>query len=172
MTLEMFPVVWRHVPVEDARAREVADRHYSRQQPGTRGFVPPGERFVLWHEGARGCAVWAVCLNMDPTGEIRWRNTIFRNEGETLSRALIVEATRATFDLWERRYGKLPQVPLTTEIDIEATAARRSKRHEPGWCYREAGWAEHERVPRSHGRPAKVVLTAACLVGYRSGLAA
>lgn len=153
--------IWSQVPIEYPPAVELADRHYSRQTIGSSGIVPPGRRILLWHETTIGAAVWSACLNKDPVGTLRWRNTIFRNESGTLSSTLIVAATEQTYDVWRRRYRELPGVPLTTEIAIELTRRRRSKRHEPGHCYRIAGWVEIRRSqPPFHGRPPVAVLEA------------
>lgn len=154
------PKMWQHVPIEDPRARALADRHYSRQTVGAKGFVGPGQRFVLWHESELGQAVWAVCRALDPIGVMQWRNTIFRKESRHVASEMIIEATRETYGLWRRRYGGLPAERLTTEIDIEATAARRSRRHPPGYSYLCAGWEILREVPAGHGRSAKVVLGA------------
>ncbi len=98
---------------------------------------------------------------------------------------LIVSAVAATYAEWRREYGALPvtwavkgfefwqhiavgvpmwitiePVPLTTEIAIIETSKRRSRRHEPGHCYRVAGWREVRRTERGHGRPARCFLEA------------
>lgn len=153
------PQLWKHVPVEYPPARELADRHYSRQTKGADGILPPGQRFLLWHESV-GNAVWGVCRNKDPVGRYQWRNTIFRNESSTLSSTLIREATRQTMLVWFRRYGDLPTEMLTTEIAVEATAARRSKRSEPGHCYLMAGWIALGYIDPGHGRPLRRILRA------------
>jgi len=152
--------LWSHIPIEDPRAAALADRHYSRQTVGAKGFVPAGERFALWHEDDGGCAVWAVCRNMDPVGTIQWRNTIFRNESAMLSSELIIDATRTTYELWMRRYHALPSEPLTTEIDVAATRARRSRTSPPGICYLKAGWTFVRELDPGHGRPLRVILQA------------
>lgn len=152
--------LWSRISVQDQRAAALADGHYSRQTIGAAGFMPPGRRFALWHEGPLGPALWGVVLNLDPVGALRWRNTIFRNTSGTLSSSLIAAATIETYGVWVRRYGALPSVPLTTEVDIDATRARRSRHHEPGRCYRAAGWREIVRRGPTHGRPAIVVLAA------------
>jgi len=153
--------VWSHVPIEHPPAQQLADRHYSRQTVGSKGFIPAGRRFLLWHDGPIGAAIWAVCLNLDPMGALRWRNTIFRNESGTLSSGLIIAAVAQTYELWTRRYRELPSVPLTTEIAIEEPSGRRSKRHQPGHCYLIAGWREIRRTaPPLHGRPMVAVLQA------------
>ena len=35
-------MIWEKSNRFDQRAREIADRHYNRQKPGTPQFVPPG----------------------------------------------------------------------------------------------------------------------------------
>ncbi len=153
--------VWSHVPIEDPRGRELADRHYSRQTRGAKGYVGPGERFAFLHEDDRGGrALWAICRSLDPVGVMQWRNSIFRNESTTRSSSLICHAVLTTYEVWQRRYLAIPPEDLTTEIDIEATAKRRSKGSPPGICYLHAGWAVVREVPRGHGRSAKVVLRA------------
>jgi hypothetical protein len=151
--------IWSHIPIEDPRARVIYDRHYSRQTVGAEGIVAPGERFLMMHEGVNGAAIWAVVRNRF-RGQWYWRNSIFRNESRTLSSLLIEDATRITYELWARRYGQLPPEDLITEIDIEATRARRSKRSPPGRCYLEAGWLFVREIDPGHGRPARVVLKA------------
>lgn len=152
--------LWSVAPREDSLCCELADGHYSRQTPGSDGFMAPGECCVFYHRGVVGPAVWGCVHNRDITGAWRWRNVIFRNTSGTLSSPLIVAATLATYAEWTKVYGKLPDVPLRTEIDIEATRARRSKNSPPGKCYYEAGWTFVRDIPAGHGRPAKVELEA------------
>ncbi len=127
---------WIVLANEDPRGRVLADRHYSRQTPGARGFMPPGRRFALWRPGVLWCVVW----NLDPLGAARWRNTLFRNESRIRSSDLIRSAMLATIDEWRRRYDALPIERLTTEVDVDATAGRRSRSSLPGRCYEAAGW--------------------------------
>ncbi len=72
-------ISWRRVPRSDWQARELADRHYSRQTVGAVDFMPPGRVLVLLTYDA--LAVWGVVQNRDPVGAVRWRCSIFRNEG-------------------------------------------------------------------------------------------
>ena len=115
--------------------RVLADRHYPRQTPGAREFLPPGRTFLLLTVCGR--AVWGVVQNLDPAGGRRWRCSIFRNEGAGLSSELIREATQRTYEHWVERYGGLPDLPLTTEVDPRRTRRKR----DPGRCFRRAGWA-------------------------------
>ena len=71
---------------------------------------------------------------------MRWRCTMFRNEGPVLSSTLIREATARTFEFWRRRFGGIPERNLTTEINIDLTR----KKRDPGRCFLRAGW---KRLP-------------------------
>ena len=130
-----FPLAtWVRISKGDARACALADRHYSRQTPGAPQFLPPGKTIALLTPCGR--AVWGVVLNLDPAGRVRWRCAIFRNEGAGLSSDLVRAATETTYALWRRRYGSLPDVRLTTEIDPGKVRRKR----DPGRCFRRAGW--------------------------------
>lgn len=160
LALNFADAMWHRIPDEDPFAARFYDGHYSRQTPGARGILAPGWRVLLWHEGPKGPALWGVVLNLDPVGTLRWRNTVFRNKSGTLSSLLIMHALVETWLFWIRTYGALPWMQLTTEIGIEATRRRRSKRHEAGHCYLMAGWRKTRDIPRGHGRGAKVELAA------------
>lgn len=127
------PEEWRPVKRVDVRARALADRHYSRQTPGHREFMPPGRTLVM--VTADASAVWGAVENWFK-GERRWRVSIFRNEGEARSSDLIRTATVETFAHWVLRYGALPEVPLRTEVDPAKTRHKR----DPGRCFIRAGW--------------------------------
>lgn len=133
---------WHQISKQDPRARMLADRHYSRQAPGARCFTGPGKSLALLTDCGR--AVWAVVENLDANGVMRWRCTIFRNEGAGLSSVLIREATDRTFAFWRKHYGRLPALPLRTEVDPGKTRTKR----DPGRCFIRAGW---KRVGESKG---------------------
>jgi len=159
---------WSVEPIESPAARELADRHPSRQTPGARGFIPPGWRILLRCADRRGSAIWSACRNVFRR-VWRWRNTIFRNETSMLSSDLVRAATVATYAEWIARYRDLPVEPLTTEIDVDATAPRRSRRHEPGHCYLVAGWTFVREVPPGHGRGLVHVLAAPSSIALEAG---
>ncbi len=119
-------------------ARELADRHYSRQSVGAPQYAPPGRRFALVLDDVSGPALWVVCENLDPAGTRRFRCTIFRNESALRSSLLIVEATVITYARWRRRGWLDDAPPLTTEVD----PARVRRKRDPGRCFRRAGWTE------------------------------
>ena len=53
-------MIWQQSHRGDPRARELADRHYNRQKPGTPQFVPPGRCCVLYTETPTGKAFWVT----------------------------------------------------------------------------------------------------------------
>lgn len=122
---------WVRVRRTNAQARTLADRHYSRQSVGNVEFMPPGRLLVLLATSA----VWGVCENLDPVGNLRWRCTIFRNESNVLSSDLIRSATEATYWFWAAHYRHVPE-RLTTEVDPTKTRRKR----DPGRCFVRAGW--------------------------------
>ena len=135
---------WWKVDRDDPRARDLVDGtgrwagngpHYSRQTPGAADFMGSGKNLVLLTDCER--AVWGAIENRVPgKDEWRWRCSVFRNLGAGLSSDLIREATDLTYDYWRLHYGALPSVPLTTEVDPNATRRKR----DPGRCFIKAGW--------------------------------
>lgn len=139
---------WWQVGHNDPRAAALADRHYSRQTPGSVQFTAPGRKLVLLSDDER--ALWAAVENLDPAGRRKWRVAIFRNEGQSLSSDLVREATARTLGFWTRFYGGCPAVPLRTEVDVRKVRAKR----DPGRCFLRAGWRRvpDEEVARAAGR--------------------
>lgn len=140
---------WQRVTKFDLRALDLANRHYSRQSPGSRQFMPPGRTLVLWRPGA----VWGVVEHLDPSGAPRWRCSIFRNESGERASDLIRAATAATFAYWASRP---PPGPLTTEVRPSRVRAKA----DPGHSFIIAGWRVRRVVPPSHGREGFVELVA------------
>ena len=62
--------------------------------------------------------------------------------------------------MWRNRYRELPAVPLTTEIDIAATAGRRGRSRPAGYCYERAGWSWVRTTLAGHGRSTKAIYEA------------
>lgn len=137
-----------------SEAAALADRHYSRRTPGDRQFMGPGRPLVLVTRC--GLAVWGALEGKDPAGALRWRCSIFRNEGAGLSSRLIAEATAITFAWWRERYGALPAVRFSTEIDPGKVRRKR----DPGRCFRRAGWTVRGWTAGGHGRSRLLVLDA------------
>jgi hypothetical protein len=113
--------------------RLLANRHYSRQKVGSKQFCRPGQNIVLGTSD--GKAVWVSwrpkpgIKRMDGLDAIEC--TLFRNEGESLSSDLIQEAVALTVDAWG-----WPPDGLLTYIDASAIQSRN-----PGYCFKQAGWA-------------------------------
>lgn len=102
---------WYQVHHLDARARELADRHYSRQTIGAREFCPPGNKIVLIvpsDDFTSARALW-VSHRPDPKanlvkpradGFLYWNNPYFRNESNLRASDLILEALAITRYIW------------------------------------------------------------------------
>lgn len=127
---------WTEANRANPQAVALADRHYSRQKPGSPQFVPPGSCFVL--VTLDGKAVWTTSWPkaqwVKHAWAGAWMNSIFRNEAPELylSSELILEAVSAT--RWF--YGEPPALGMVTFIDRKKT---RSKK-DAGYCYLKAGF--------------------------------
>lgn len=137
---------WRLVTVSDSAARSLADRHYSRQHPGSPTLGPPGKRLCMVTPDER--AVWLSHWTQHPDdGQDAYRCSIFRNEGPELSSDLI----RSAVALTERMWGAPPVDGWITWIDPRKVASSN-----PGYCFLAAGWTKdrgwtHEHLIRLRG---------------------
>ncbi len=134
---------WRECTKNALRFVELADGHYTRQTPGSIHVLRPGMNLPLVL--ADGSAAWNVWRPIPQIGRKdfleAWECTLFRYVGGgRLSSDLIIAATDRTW----RKWGWPPRDGLITSVGIEQTAAHRSPWHEPGWCFRKAGWTEFE----------------------------
>lgn len=118
----------------DKRACTLADRHYSRQKPGTPQFVAPGRCIVLLTADAS--ALW---VSSWPYGQYThhawagaWICSLFRNEGPILSSDLIRQAISATRAIWQ----DTPDTGMITFID----PAKIRRKRDPGRCFLKAGF--------------------------------
>jgi hypothetical protein len=124
---------WRVSDRFDPAAVALADRHYSRQKPGTAQFVRSGSCVVL--VAACGRAVWATWRGFARHAWAgAWENVTFRNEGAGLSSDLILEGVAATVALW----GAPPDLGMVTMVDVAAVRPKR----DPGYCYLRAGFVK------------------------------
>lgn len=121
--------------------KQLADRHYNRQHPESKQFVPPGKCIVLTH--STGKAVWTTSW---PKKEFvkhawagAWVNSLFRNEGAGLSSDLITDAIYKTLTIWP----EAPAEGLITFVNADEVASRN-----PGYCYKMAGF---EKVGKTKG---------------------
>lgn len=126
--------VWTLSDRFDPRAVVLADRHYSRQKPGTHQFVKPGSCLVLITGDINALWVtsWQKREYVDHDWPGAWECALFRNEGPRLSSNLIREAVAIT--RW--RYGDPPAEGFITFVDPDKTRRKR----DPGRCFRKAGW--------------------------------
>lgn len=127
-------VHWERSWNADPFALALADRHYSRQKPGSNQMMPPGRQLVL--VTGDGKAVWGTAwpfaqyVNRDWADA--WLCCIFRNEGDTLSSELIREAVAITRHV----YGDPPASGFVTFID----RGKVRKKRDWGRCYLRAGF--------------------------------
>jgi hypothetical protein len=141
--------MWIHVSHTDSRARQLADRHYSRQTIGAREFTPPGNKIVLI--SPKHDALW-VSHRPDPTANLAlprrdgfnyWDNPYFRSEGDYIASELIIEALGITRYIWG---DDIPPDGFHSFIDPRKVrpTMRRGERTW-GYCYLKAGFELHPR---------------------------
>jgi len=127
---------WRWSFRADPRALPLADRHYTRQKPGSAQFVPPGRCVVLLTEPAD--ALWVTSWPIAAYVRHAWAGamvcSLFRREPHCEHRAsdLIVAACAATRAHWP----DLPDLGMVTFVDPGKTRRKR----DPGRCFRRAGF--------------------------------
>jgi hypothetical protein len=122
-------VTWARVTKFDPACAALADRHYSRRKVGSPQFMPPGETIVLYQPGA--VFGW---WRPHPRSGIKqmngldgWTCTIFRNETEQLSSAMILDAERFITDC-----GPSGLITYVFDKKIRST--------NPGACFKVAGY--------------------------------
>lgn len=120
----------------DPLARDLADRHYSRQSVGAEQFVPPGRCVVLWMPKAYWVTSWPFGEYVKHAWPGAWMCAAFRNEGAGLSSELIREAIAAT----RFKLGEPPALGMITFIDPDEVRRKR----DPGRCFRKAGFVPAE----------------------------
>lgn len=136
-------MIWRLSHRADPFAAALADRHYSRQKPGSPQFMPPGSCVVFTAETPTGRAVWGTSA---PFAEYvrhawagAWMCSIFRNEGAGRASEMIRQAVAAT----RAFYGAPPPHGMLTFIDrakVRPTMVRGSPVW--GWTYLRAGFRQ------------------------------
>lgn len=128
-------MLWRLSHRAEPCAVALADRHYSRQKPGTPQFVPPGRCMVLYAENDGGRAVWVTSWPFAQFVKHAWAGawvcSIFRNEGVGLSSMLIGQAVAAS----RAFFGPPPALGIITFVQPKSIRSTN-----PGSCYQHAGW--------------------------------
>lgn len=128
---------WMRTWRADPRAALLADRHYSRQAPGTDQFSPPGRVLVLVTPDYDALWVtswpYAQFVNRQQYPDA-WVCTLFRREPTCphLASDLIRSAVAATRWIW-------PDVPAAGMVTMVDAGKVRHKR-DPGRCFRRAGF--------------------------------
>jgi hypothetical protein len=81
---------------------QLANRHYNRQNPNSKQFVPPGKCVVLTHVTGKAVWVtsWPIAAYVKHAWAGGWVNSLFRNEGAGLSSGLITDAIYKTLQIW------------------------------------------------------------------------
>lgn len=127
---------WQESWKADPVARELADRHYSRQSHGHPQFVPPGRALVL--RTPEGDAYWVTSWPFAQYTKHEWAGawicSAFRNESTHLSSELILDAVSATRAHFWR--DSVPSQGFVTFVDAGKTRHKR----DPGRCFRRAGF--------------------------------
>lgn len=112
-------MIWQFSNRADTKAREIADRHYNRQKPGTPQFVPPGRCLVLYASTETGKALWVTSWPFAEYVKHAWPGawvcSAFRNEGAGLASDMIKDAVAATKSF----YGEPPPLGMITFIDTK-----------------------------------------------------
>ena len=97
------------------QAVKIADRHYSRQKPGTSQFVKPGRCVVFKTTDNR--AVWATSWPYPEYVKHQWPGawecSLFHSEDAGLASNLIVQAVAAT----RSYFGEPPELGFITSIN-------------------------------------------------------
>ena len=134
-------MIWHKSNRFDQKAREIADRHYNRQKPGTPQFVPPGRCCVLYAQTDSGRAFWVTSYPFPEYVRHAWAGawvcSAFRNEGAGVASEMIREAVAAT----RAHFGEPPELGMITFID--AKKVKPTKRHGVntwGYTYEKAGF--------------------------------
>lgn len=126
--------MWQRSHRRDPRALALADRHYSRQKPGTPQFVKAGSCAVFYAERKGHAALWVTVWqrHVKHRWPGAWECALFRNEGVGPSHYLIREAVAAT----RAHYGEPPSAGMITFVD----PAQIAEKDEPGRCFIRAGF--------------------------------
>jgi hypothetical protein len=124
----------------DRECAELADRHYSRQSPGSPQFMGNGRKLVLRDMDGAIVFGW-LWSEYRADGEDGFNCAIFRNEGERLASGIILEAEEKAVEKW----GPNRAFTFIDPREVKPTFVRNM----PVWgfCFYKAGW-RFKRVTR------------------------
>lgn len=136
-------MIWELSNRADPFARDIADRHYSRQKPGTPQFVPTGSCVVFRAHTVTGRAYWVTSFPIAEWVKHQWAGawicSAFRNEGAGQASDMIREAVAAT----RHHYGNPPDLGMVTFINRDCVRPTKVRGKEVwGWTFRRAGFRE------------------------------
>lgn len=160
LVLPVEPVLWQVRNRNDRVIVDLADRHYSRQTPGSKQMGAPAMSlaFVTPCERAAWLSQWT--LHPDD-GLVALRCAFFRNEGAGLSSTLISEAMRLTEEIWPPgEIAVYPRDGWVTWIEPAKIASPN-----PGYCFKVAGWWTDHAWSPARGRRRRVRMRAELLNG-------
>lgn len=137
---------WQLTTRADWRVSRLADRHYSRQKPGSRQFSPPGMNLTLFiptpdEQEAVAAWVWWHPHKNSPVGRFDKHDgyvccSLFRSESDKwLSSSLILAAEQAAIALWPADRMAVDWLGFDTYVE-----AAKVKSDNPGYCYLKAGY--------------------------------
>lgn len=123
----------------DPVARDIADRHYNRQSPGSAQFVPPGRCLVLRDDDCPAVWVtsWPFAEYVKHQWAWAWVNSLFRKEGED---GLASDMIRAAVSATIAHFGDPPTLGMITFVDAKRVRPQRFGKARPGHCYKAAGF--------------------------------
>ena len=131
---------WRRAHRFDPAGVALADRHYSRQKPGSPQFMPPGSCRVLVAKNSK--AVFGLSF---PKAEYvkhawagAWVVSIFRNEA---SGPLASDMVREAMAIMQTQYEGVPELGCVTFVDPKKVRGvmERGERIK-GFCFKKAGF--------------------------------
>src|SRR5579871_4176495 len=102
LLVPLRPPSWEMVTKGHPALVALADRHYTRQTPGSRQFCRPGVNFtLLLSDQSAGWVAWRPIPQVGRMDGLEaWECTFFRNEGAHRSSDLVREATDITHRAW------------------------------------------------------------------------
>lgn len=132
--------VWVKSHRADPIARRLADRHYNRQNPNSKQFVPPGSCCVFVTQNQK--AFWVTSAPIAKYVKHAWAGawvcSAFRSEGAGRASDLIRLAVAATRHHYQDR---IPDLGMVTFIDRQQVRPRRVHGRDVwGWTYHLAGF--------------------------------